>query len=265
MFLFEQSFPYIILSLLYQHFVGQGVINEALSAMADTDEGMNDDHDDDPSPTGVAGEATNEKLAAVSELRFLNGQWAELELDLLTYGTSNQETSTAAATEGTSEAAANAGKTALELYQECAANEEEHLYSTKKNTGNSNGRGSRDPYLALASLCDKLLSQWEACNHSSSSSKRRASLDNHHHENDSSGGPFLFDPTVSATEVACMVVTHTFNALRMGQSTGEAMAAIPRCVCDFKESLASLVSSLLRIVTSFTANASKVVDANYLF
>lgn len=133
---------------------------------------MMDDDDGHAMPHGTAAGSANEKLAAVSELRFLNGQWAELEMDLLTYGTSSQPTS--AASEGAeATAAAQAGKTALELYQECAASEEEHLLSSKKRSSHYDGqRGGKDPYLALASLCDKLLSQWDSSNYGNAAKRR---------------------------------------------------------------------------------------------
>jgi hypothetical protein len=224
----------------------QGVVKAALAAVENTD-GMGDGDSLEAAATEVAAE----KSAAAAELRLLSGTWAELEMDLLNYGVSGDGPSGpagAAAAAGNGDqgdgredafAAAAAGQAALEAYQACAVS------GYRASSG-------RDPDLAVAALCDKLLTQWEdaarrrgkgaaaagggggstgvkkakgappgVVSSSSSSSSSKGS---------DGGGPFLFDPSAGATEVASLVIRHTLAALRFGHAAADAMAAIPRCV-----------------------------------
>jgi len=132
--------------------------------------------------------------AALTQLRFTAGQWAELNLDALV------------AAEDSSGAAVAAARDAFESFRSIAVGA-----PAVTSVGPASHAG-----LALANLCDKLLSQWE---------------DAKRHEGKvlTAGGPLAFDPSVGGDAVATMVIEETLGAIGAGGAASrEAMGSLPR-------------------------------------
>lgn len=78
---------------------------------------------------------------------------------------------------------------------------------------------SAEAHVAMASLCDKLILNWE----------EKASLDHSDKKSKQPSGPLPYRPEVSAADVACTIITHTFDALAYGGKGAHAASfTIPR-------------------------------------
>jgi hypothetical protein len=123
------------------------------------------------------------------EVSLLQGKWAELNYDQLHEVNSGEEESTLI----------GCVSDAMDSYKSSGSSAEAHL--------------------ALASFCDKLLLHWEdkvPTEHSAKRSRLPC-------------GPFPHDPEVSAGDVASIIITSTFEALKFGDKGSQSASfTIPR-------------------------------------